>query len=95
MVINMGTTLVEEAATNIMVITIMVDSEETMEATREMDMLATIITVDSTVQILNPRKISAKCFATSATTRAIMPMNAQKRKELKQLPNPILLIKDM
>ena len=56
----MGTTIVEEATTNIMGITILVDSRETMEATGEMDMLAIIITMDITAQILNTREISAK-----------------------------------
>ena len=56
----MGTTTVEEATTSIMVITTQVDSRETMEATKEMDMLAIIITMDSIAQIQNTRGISAK-----------------------------------
>ena len=58
--INMGTTIVEEATTKIMGITIVVDSREIMEAIREMDMLAIIITRDSIAQIQKTREISAK-----------------------------------
>ena len=58
--INMGTTIVEEATTNIMGITIVVDSREIMEAIREMDMLAIIITMDSIALIQKTREISAK-----------------------------------
>ena len=71
-------TIMEEATTNTMVITIMVDSGETMEDIDEMDMLVITITMDSITQILNQREISVKCFVSSATTRAIMPMSARK-----------------
>ena len=56
----MGTTIVEEATTKIMGITIVVDSREIMEAIGEMDMLAIIITRDSIAQILKTRGMSAK-----------------------------------
>jgi hypothetical protein len=59
-----------------------------------MDMLDITITMDSIAQILNPGRISAKCFASSATTRAIMPQIALRR-EWTLLPSPILSTRDM
>ena len=49
---------------------------------------------DPTNITLNPREISVRCLASSATTRAIMPMNAQKRWP-KKLPRRMLWIKVM
>jgi len=59
-----------------------------------MDMLDITITMDSIAQILNPGRISARCSATSATTRDIMLMNALRR-EWTLLPSPILSTRDM
>ena len=74
----MLTATMGEITTNTMVTTTMVDSEEIMEDIGEMDMLAITIAMGIIVQILNQREISVKCFVSSATTRAIMPMSAQK-----------------
>ena len=89
----MLTATMGEITTNTMVTTTMVDSEEIMEDIGEMDMLAITITMDIIVQTLNQSEISLKCFATSATIRAIMPMIAQKRR-LTHLPSPILFRRD-
>ena len=70
------TITMEEAATNPMVTTTMVDSRKIIQDTGEMDILAIIITMDSLVPILNQRKISVKYSTTSATARTIMLMNA-------------------
>ena len=68
--------------------------EDEMEDTGEMDMLDITITMDSIDQILNPRRISAKCFVSSAITKAIMPQNALRR-EWTLIPSPILSTRDM
>ena len=49
---------------------------EIIQDTGEMDMLAIIITMDNLVPILNSRKTSVKCSASSATTKGILQMNA-------------------
>ena len=77
-IIMVETITMEEAVRDPMVITTMVDSREIIPDTGEMEMLAIIITIDSPALILNPRKISVKCSATSSITRVIMLMNAQK-----------------
>ena len=90
----MLTATMGEITTNIMATTTMVDSGEIMEDIGEMDMMAITITMGIIAQILNLRRTSAKCFVSSATTKAIMPMSTQKRR-LTHLPSPILSRTDM
>jgi len=92
MVINMGTTIVEEVATDTMVITIMVDSGETIEATREVNMLVITIAMDSTAQIPNTRRILAKWCASIVGRQAIMQMTVRiRRMTITNLPRRILV----
>ena len=84
----------EEAAIDPMATTTMVDSVGIILDTREMDIMSITTTMGSLVQILNLGGAFIKCYASSATTRGIMQMTAQRRR-LKQVPSPIPSRRDM
>ena len=78
----MGTTIVKEATTSITIITIMVDSEKEMETMDISGVMDTLLptTMDITIQILHPRRISATSLATFARNKGTIQLNVLKRR---------------